>query len=76
MAWKNGMFYFTEADINTIMRQLVRWYDFDVVYAGEVKEKFHLDMKRNTRVENVFKILEATRGVHFKIEGKKIIVMP
>ena len=76
MAWKNGGFYFTEADINTIMRQLARWYDFDIVYAGEVKEKFHLDMKRNTRVENVFKILEATRGVHFKIEGKKIIVMP
>jgi transmembrane sensor len=76
MAWKNGAFYFIDADINTVMRQLARWYDFDVTYSGEVKEKFHLEMQRNTRVENALKILEETRGVHFKIEGKKITVMP
>lgn len=76
MAWKNGTFYFREADINTVMRQLARWYDFDVSYAGVVKEKFFLDINRNTHVDNIFKILEATRGVHFKIEGKKITVLP
>jgi transmembrane sensor len=76
MAWKNGSFYFVDADINTVMRQLARWYDFDVTYTGEVKEKFHLEMQRNTHVENALKILEETRGVHFKIEGKKITVMP
>jgi transmembrane sensor len=76
MAWKDGTFYFLDADIHTLMRQLARWYDFDLSYAGEVKEKFHLEMQRNTSVENVFKILEATRGVHFKIEGRKITVIP
>jgi transmembrane sensor len=76
MAWKNGTFYFTDADISTVMRQLARWYDFEVSYSGVVKERFHLDMSRNTHVENVFKILEETRAVHFKIEGKKITVMP
>ncbi len=75
-AWKNGAFYFEEADLKTVMRQLARWYDFDIVYAGEIKEKFHLDLQRNTRIENVFRILEETRGVHFKIEGKKITAMP
>jgi ferric-dicitrate binding protein FerR (iron transport regulator) len=30
VAWKNGMFKFNGADINTIMRQVSRWYDEDV----------------------------------------------
>ena len=76
MAWKNGAFYFNEADIYTVMRQLARWYDFDINYEGPVKEKFHLEMQRNTSIENVFRILEETRGVHFKIEGKKVTVRP
>src|SRR6266542_2787441 len=32
MAWKNGLFHFENADIKTVMRQLSRWYDVDVVY--------------------------------------------
>jgi len=76
MAWKNGAFYFEEADIKTVMKQLARWYDFEIVYTGEIKEKFHLDIQRSTSIENVFRILEETRGVHFRIEGKKIIAMP
>ncbi len=32
VAWKNGMFLFHKTDIKSIMRQLRRWYDFDVHY--------------------------------------------
>ena len=38
MAWKNGLFSFDAASIKTVMQQIIRWYDVDVVYAGEVKE--------------------------------------
>jgi ferric-dicitrate binding protein FerR (iron transport regulator) len=75
MAWKNGMFSFNSADIKTVMRQLARWYNVDIEYKSDVKEKFHVEMNRNTNVSNVFKILEKTGGVHFKIEGNKIEVM-
>lgn len=76
MAWKNGLFHFDGDNIELIMRQLARWYDFNVTYDREVTEKFYVKMDRNTNISNIFKILETTGGVHFRIDGKKITVMP
>ena len=76
VAWKNGMFSFKSADIKTVMRQIARWYDVEVVYEKDVQEQFHTEINRNTNASNLFKILETTGGVHFKIEGKKVTVMP
>lgn len=75
LAWKNGYFNFKGADLGTIMRELQRWYDFKVVYAYNVEETFHIEMSRNTNLSNVFRILEGTGGVHFKIEGKVVTVV-
>ena len=75
MAWKNGVFNFTEADIENIMRQISRWYDVDVAYQGSIsKETFSGIVGRNRNVSQVLKIMEQA-GVKFKIEAKKIIVM-
>ncbi len=38
MAWKNGLFNFDKADLKTVMRQLARWYDVDIVYENGVPE--------------------------------------
>jgi len=38
IAWKNGMFQFNEADIQTIMRQIARWYDIDVEFKGKIPD--------------------------------------
>lgn len=77
MAWKNGRFDFGEkANIEDIMRQLARWYDVDVEYRGKVTQQFWGSVPRDVNAGEVFKKLEATGGVHFKIEGKKVIVMP
>jgi transmembrane sensor len=76
MAWKNGLFNFKGESIETVMRQLARWYDFSVQYQEPVTEKFYVKLNRNTNISNIFKILETTGGVHFKIEGKKITVKP
>ena len=76
LAWKNGRFSFNGSGIEQVMRELARWYDLDVIYTKEIKEKFHVEMTRNTSLTNIFKILEETGGVHFRVEGKKITVMP
>ncbi len=77
MAWKNGRFYFGEkATIEDIMRQMVRWYDLEFEYRGKVTQQFWGSMSRDVNAEEVFKKLEATGGVHFQIQGKKVIVMP
>jgi len=76
IAWKNGIFNFNNADIKTVMRQIARWYDVEVVYEGAVSaEKFEGEIPRSSTLTEVFKILELS-AVHFKIEGRKVIVMP
>jgi transmembrane sensor len=74
MAWKNGNFYFEGADIQSIMRQLARWYDVEVVYERVPNKKFSGTIPRNVNVSQVFNILASTNNVHFKIEGNKVTV--
>jgi transmembrane sensor len=38
-SWKEGWFHFESADLKTILRQFSRWYDVDVVYEGEIKNR-------------------------------------
>lgn len=76
MAWKNGLFQFREDGIETIMRQLACWYDVQVVFEGEIpKDKFGGNLPRDADLSVILKALEQSQ-VHFRIEGKKIIVEP
>jgi ferric-dicitrate binding protein FerR (iron transport regulator) len=74
MAWKNGLFQFNNVTIETVMRQVARWYDVQVVYERDAsKDLFRGKIYRNTEMSQLLKILELS-GAHFKIEGKKVIV--
>ena len=76
MAWKNGLFDFSSADIRTIMRQISRWYNIEVVYEGNIPDRqFSGKISRNTNASNVLKILELS-NIHFKMEHERIVVMP
>ena len=76
VAWKNGYFSFNRADLQTVMRQIARWYDVDISYEGKIPERqFGGKIDRNNNASEVLKILRETK-VHFRIEGKKIIVTP
>jgi hypothetical protein len=76
IAWKDGVFRFDSEDLAGIMRKIARWYDVTVVYTdNSVKElPFGAVTTRFANVSQVLKMLEKTNEVHFKIEGKKIIV--
>ena len=75
VAWKNGYFDFNKADIQTIMRQLSRWYDVEVTFRGNgSRDKvFFGGLQRNLPLTAVFNILEKS-GVQFSIDGKKVVV--
>jgi ferric-dicitrate binding protein FerR (iron transport regulator) len=76
IAWKNGRTVFAGEDIQTIMRQVSRWYDVDVEYAGPISSrKFTGGIARDSDISVVLKILELNQ-VHFAVEGKKIVLMP
>jgi transmembrane sensor len=75
VAWKNGYFKFDRDGIKTVMRQLARWYDMDVVYAGKIPgDEFSGKIRRNVKASKALEFLEKT-GMHFKIEGKKVTIL-
>ena len=74
VAWKNGLFRFENADLPTVMRQIARWYDVDIVYPAQIPAgTFTGEVYRNMTASKVLDGLGFT-GVKFKIEGKKIII--
>jgi transmembrane sensor len=77
VAWKNGKTQFSNADIKTIMRMLSRWYDVEVEYQGEmIGTGFGGSVSRSKNISEILKLLELTGDVHFKIEGRRVTVMP
>ena len=76
VAWKNGYFQLEDAGIETVMHQLARWYDVEVSYEGPVTERqFGGQMPRGVNLSEILRILEES-NVHFRIDGKKVIVTP
>lgn len=78
VAWKKGWFMFNDERIESIMRKIARWYDVEVVYEGRTsaQQVFGGTVNRFENVSKVLEMLELTNAVHFKIEGRKITVMP
>jgi transmembrane sensor len=75
MAWKNNTFYFDGENLQAIMKQLSRFYNVDVEYEGSIPNKrFGGMISRNKNLNEVLSVLELS-GVHFRVEGKKIIVL-
>lgn len=76
MAWKNGDFYFNNVGIASIMRQISRWYDVEIIYQGELTdEKFYGTISRSKNIKQVLNVLEKTKSVHFKVEGRRVLIM-
>jgi transmembrane sensor len=76
IAWKNGLFYFDNVDIQAIMRQLERWYKVQVVFKGRIPaRRFAGQVSRSLNLSQVLKILELSK-VHFTIEGDVVTVLP
>jgi hypothetical protein len=75
MGWKNGYFVFENEQLPSIMRKISRWYDVDIVFKGEMPaDEFGGRVTRFVNLSQVLKKLELTNKVHFKIEGKTVIV--
>lgn len=74
IAWKNGLFHFSDADIQSIMRQVARWYNVEIVYEDNITTKFNGTISKTVGIEKLFQMLELTGAVHFTIKDNKIIV--
>lgn len=74
VAWMNGYFPVKSMDLKTLLRQIARWYDVDILYKGDVNIHFTGQLNRDENLSKLFEKLALTGEIHFKIEGRKIIV--
>ncbi|QEM09099.1 FecR family protein [Mucilaginibacter rubeus] len=76
IAWKNGYFRFDNTPIEQVMREIARWYDIDVRFDGPLPtEKLSGRISRSKNISKVLSALEASKTVHFKVEGRRVTVM-
>ena len=77
VAWKDGKFKFASENIKDLMRKVARWYDVDVSYDGDMATKdFSGSVSRFDQISEILNVLQSTNTIHFKIEGRRITVMP
>ncbi|SHF23683.1 FecR family protein [Pedobacter caeni] len=80
VAWKTGYFRFNNENLESIMRQVSRWYDVDVVYEGNRNELASLTfwgiVSKEKNVSEVLKMIERAEKVKFRISGRTITVIP
>ena len=76
VAWKNGLFQFSGADISTIMRQIGRWYNVEASFAGDTRS-IHISGKvsRNLNLSQIIEVLEQS-GIEVKRNGSQLVARP
>jgi transmembrane sensor len=77
-AWKDGYFLFNGADIQTVMRQIGRWYNVAIAFEGKpTATRLSARVSRKKNANDVLEILQAS-GYHFRIadDASKITVLP
>ncbi|MGF7079298.1 FecR family protein [Mucilaginibacter sp. UYCu711] len=75
VAWKNGYFRFNDEKIESVMRKLSRWYNIAVTFEGKTSDEgFNGKISRYKNISQALKMLEKTKAVHFKVEGRRVTV--
>ena len=77
VAWREGRFVLRAMTLDLIMRQLQRWYDFEVFYQNpELKDyEFRGVIKRDMDLDKVLSVIKVTTNVDFEVKGKVITII-
>lgn len=75
IAWKEGLFHFENADLETVLREFARWYDIQIVYQDKpsTNRKFFGIVRRSNTLVQVLEILKDNE-IKFTVNGKQLIV--
>lgn len=77
IAWKNNSFVFNNEKLGSIMRKIARWYDVEVICPPDLAESVFVGSgSRDKSLDWTLDKLELTGTIHFKVEGRRVTVMP
>ncbi|MGO4294966.1 FecR family protein [Chitinophaga sp. RAB17] len=72
LAWRNGKFIFNDTELQTVVRQLERWYDVNIDYTGLTGYRFNGEIPRSANLSKVLKMMELTSNIHYRINDRNI----
>lgn len=76
LGWKDNRIIYDNCPLETILRDLGRWYVFEVCYEKpEFRSyRFSLNIKRHESIEQVLKLIENAENIHFEMKDHQLLV--
>ncbi len=76
LAWRDGLFRFTEDNIETVLQKVGEWYDIkEVKVNSSSTDKFTGMIKRTKKLSDLLRQLEKISNYKFKIQDGRVLVM-
>lgn len=71
VAWKDGKFNFQDQPLRTVLKQVARWYDFEVIYENDIPDiTFFGEIESNVSLAQMLQLLQRS-GVKFTMDSQK-----
>ena len=75
IAWKDGILYFGEDNIDTIVSKLEQWYGVSIELKNRPEEEWYFaGAFKDQSLENVLAGMAYSKDFEFSIEGKKVVL--
>lgn len=75
LAWVNGDFVFRGETLETILRQVARWYDIEVEYPPHIgKMRFNGMVSRSQPLSAIVKMIQSTKKATVTVKKRRFIV--
>lgn len=74
LAWTKNKFNFEGMKFDEIMKQIIRWYDVEVIYKSKIPDiEFYGELNKNNTLKHLVYILQQS-GVGIKMENNILII--
>ncbi len=75
-SWRYGKFVFENLNLEQVMQELSRWYNFSYQFRQESMRKIEFmgSIPRYSDFATALAILETSGGIHFIVNGNKVVV--
>lgn len=76
IAWKSGYFAFTNKTLGSIMEDIARWYNVELIYENPRVKSIKLigSISRHSDINVLLERMSMTKEVQFKLEGRKLYI--
>jgi transmembrane sensor len=75
-SWKDGVFFFNNENMESIMRKLSRWYNVKITFDSESTKEilFFGKVKRYENINSILNMIKKTEEVTYSTENNQIII--